>query len=156
MREREIQKVLISISLKVSANISTKLRQYSEFHMPYSWASQAVACGSTVKAFPSISQFLPLYMYTSATTLATQLKPCTITFSSPFNQSYYMPSSKPQMHAWFLSLYVQYPLFKISFFLVLLRQHSLFPCEQLLCNIIKSSLCLFNLVWCGIVFRICR
>lgn len=28
-----------------------------------------------------------------------------------------------------------------------LRQHLLFPCEQMLCNITKSSLCLFNLLW---------
>lgn len=141
MREREIQKVLISVELKVSANISTKLRQYSEFHAPYSWASQAVACGSTVEDFSSTSQLLLLYMYTSATTPATCLQPYTLAFSSPFIHWYYMPRSKQQMHADPYSLYFQYLVWVFS----PLRQHLLFPCEQLLCNITKSSLCLFNL-----------
>lgn len=62
--------------MKVSANISTKLRQNSEFHALCGWASQAVACGS-VEDFSSTSQLL-LYTSTSATSYC--LQPC---LSSP-------------------------------------------------------------------------
>lgn len=102
-----------------------------------------MACGSTVEDFSSTSQLLLLYAYTSATTPATRLQPYTLAFSSPFIHSYYMPRSKQQMHADSYSLCFQY----LVRFFPPLRQHLLFPCEQLLCNIIKSSFWLFNLFW---------
>jgi len=101
-----------------------------------------VACGSAVEDFSSTSLLLLLHAYTSAATPATRLQPCASAFSYHFIHPYYVPI-KTTNACRFL-----FPLLSVSgVFSPPLRQHLLFPCEQLLCNIIKSSLCFFNLFW---------
>lgn len=100
-----------------------------------------MACGSTVEDFSSTSQLLLLYTYTLATTPATRLH---LSLFFPLSSLVLYAKIKSPMHADSYSLYIQYLCF---IFFSPLRQHLLFPCEQLLCNIIKSSLGLFNLFW---------
>lgn len=119
--------------MKVSANISTKLRQNSEFHALYGWASQAVACGS-VEDFSSTSQLLLLYTSTSATAPAAAHSPASPLL--PLPRLRFMPKSKQQVHADSYSLYFQYlvgffSLFKeasyISMWTTAVQHYQVFP-----------------------------
>lgn len=102
-----------------------------------------MACGSNVEDFSSTSHLLSsLYIYSCK---HTSYSPTTLHFSLFFPlYSLILYAKLKTSNACRLLL----PLLSVWWgFFSPLRQHLLFPCEQLLCNIIESSLCLSNLFW---------